>query len=88
MALVKGETIIIARIEVLLAQGLWISSGTPASSTTKTGRHDIPGSWNIAESGVEHQNSKNQFQMSFTYVLRSEFIWLYIVCKYVDSTNL
>jgi hypothetical protein len=25
----------------LLAQGRWFSSGTPASSTTKTGRHDI-----------------------------------------------
>jgi hypothetical protein len=26
----------------LLAHGLWFSPGTPASSTTKTGRHDIP----------------------------------------------
>jgi hypothetical protein len=25
----------------LLAQGRWFSLGTPASSTTKTGRHDI-----------------------------------------------
>jgi hypothetical protein len=25
----------------LLAHGWWFSSGTPASSTTKTGRHDI-----------------------------------------------
>ena len=25
----------------LLAQGRWVSPGTPASSTTKTGRHDI-----------------------------------------------
>jgi hypothetical protein len=25
----------------LLAHGLWFSSGTLASSTTKTGRHDI-----------------------------------------------
>jgi hypothetical protein len=25
----------------LLAQGRWFSTGTPASSTTKTGRHDI-----------------------------------------------
>jgi len=25
----------------LLAHGLWFSSGSPASSTTKTGRHDI-----------------------------------------------
>ena len=26
---------------LLLAQGWWFSLGTPASSTTKTGRHDI-----------------------------------------------
>jgi hypothetical protein len=25
----------------LLAHGLWFSPGTPVSSTTKTGRHDI-----------------------------------------------
>jgi len=25
----------------LLAHGQWFSPGTPASSTTKTGRHDI-----------------------------------------------
>jgi hypothetical protein len=30
-----------------LAHGRWFSPGTPASSTTKTGRHDI------AESGVK-----------------------------------
>jgi hypothetical protein len=27
----------------LLAQGWWFSVGTPASSTSKTGRHDIAG---------------------------------------------
>jgi hypothetical protein len=26
---------------VLLAHGRWFSQGTPASSTTKTGRHDM-----------------------------------------------
>ena len=30
------------KIYQLLAQGQWFSAGTPASSTTKTGRHDIP----------------------------------------------
>jgi hypothetical protein len=29
------------KIYQLLAHGRWFSSGTPASSTTKTGRHDI-----------------------------------------------
>jgi hypothetical protein len=39
----------------LLAHGWLISPGTPASSTTKTGRHE---SWNIAESGIKHQAIK------------------------------
>jgi hypothetical protein len=29
------------KIYQLLAQGRWFSPGTPVSSTTKTGRHDI-----------------------------------------------
>ena len=29
----------------LLAHGRWFSPGTPASSTTKTGRHDIAEKW-------------------------------------------
>ena len=29
------------KVDQLLAQGRWFSPGTPASSTTKTGRHDI-----------------------------------------------
>jgi hypothetical protein len=31
----------INKVYQLLAQGRWFSPGTPASSTTKTGRHDI-----------------------------------------------
>jgi hypothetical protein len=33
----KGDN----RFHNLLAHGRWFSPGTPASSTTKTGRHDI-----------------------------------------------
>jgi hypothetical protein len=29
------------KVDQLLAHGRWFSPGTPASSTTKTGRHDI-----------------------------------------------
>jgi hypothetical protein len=32
---------VIKFINQLLAHGRWFSPGTPASSTTKTGRHDI-----------------------------------------------
>jgi hypothetical protein len=38
----------------LLAHGRRFSPGTPASSTTKTGRHDI------AENDVKYQKSTNQ----------------------------
>jgi len=40
----KGCTRLVAaidKISQLLAHGRWFSPGTPASSTTKTGRHDI-----------------------------------------------
>jgi hypothetical protein len=40
----------------LLAHGLWFS---PASSTTKTGRHDI------AEGGVKHQKSNQSIFFLF-----------------------
>jgi hypothetical protein len=42
----------------LLAYGQWFSPGTPASSTTNTGRHDIA-EINIAESDVKHNKSIN-----------------------------
>jgi hypothetical protein len=41
------------KVYQLLAHGRWFSLGTPASSTTKTGRHDI------AESGTKHNKSKS-----------------------------
>ena len=39
------------KVYQLPAPGRWFSPGTRASSTTKTGRHDI------AESGIKHQKS-------------------------------
>ena len=42
------------QIQKFLWDGRWFSPGTPVSSTTKTGGHDI------AESGVKHQKSINQ----------------------------
>jgi hypothetical protein len=37
----KGFAAISDKVYQLLAQGRWFSPGTPVSSTTKTGRHDI-----------------------------------------------
>ena len=41
------------KVYQLLAHGRWFSTGTPASFTTKTDRHDI------AESGIKHNKSIN-----------------------------
>jgi hypothetical protein len=43
------------KVYQLLAHGQWFSPGTPASSTTKTGCHDI------VESGIKH-NKSNQIK--------------------------
>ena len=48
----------------LLALGRWYSPGTPASSTTKTGRHDIA---EILLKVVKHQKSN---QIKATQVMK------------------
>ena len=47
----------------LLAQGRWFSPGTPASSTTKTGRHDIAEI--LLKVALKHQKSINQSYTKF-----------------------
>ena len=42
----------------LLAHGRWFSPGSPASSTTKTGRHDIAEI--LLKSGAKHQKPNQQ----------------------------
>jgi hypothetical protein len=51
----------------MAGKGRWFSPDTPASSTTKTGRH------NIAESGVKHQNQikKNQIKQCLLSLIYS-----------------
>ena len=63
----------------LLAHGRWFSLGTPASSTTKTGRHDI------AESGVIHQKSINQ---SINHVIRANHLVSLITSSTTDPSCL
>jgi hypothetical protein len=41
----------------LLAHGRWFSPGTPASSTTKTGRHDIAEI--LLKMALKHQKIKS-----------------------------
>jgi hypothetical protein len=43
-------------IKAFVPYGLWFSPGTPASSTTKTGRHDIAEI--LLKVALKHQKSK------------------------------
>jgi hypothetical protein len=45
------------KVYQLLAHGRWFSAGTPASSTTKTGRHDIAEI--LLKVALKHQKSKS-----------------------------
>ena len=46
------------KVYQLLAHGRWFSPGTPASSTTKTGRHDIAEI--LLKVALKHQKSNHQ----------------------------
>jgi hypothetical protein len=48
------------KVYQVLAHGGWFSPGTPASSTTKTGHHDI------ADNDIKHQKS-NQILSWYRY---------------------
>ena len=71
------------KVYQLLAHGRWFSLGTPASSTTKTGRHDS------AKSGVKHNKSINIFRHnlfkdeSFHLFCRFPHLAKYLEIKYV-----
>jgi hypothetical protein len=47
----------------LLAQGRWFSLGTPASSTTKTGRHDIAEI--LLKVALKHQKSNQSILLRY-----------------------
>jgi hypothetical protein len=46
------------KVYQLLAHGRWFSPGTPASSTTKTGRHDIDEI--LLKVALKHQKSNKK----------------------------
>jgi len=52
------------KVYQLLAQGRWFSPGTPASSTTKTGRHDIAEI--LLKVALKH-NKSNQIKLKLPY---------------------
>ena len=52
------------KVYQLLARGRWFSPGTPASFTTKTGRHDIAEILLKLESGVKTPKIKSNHKYS------------------------
>jgi hypothetical protein len=69
----------------LLAHGRWFSPGTPASSTTKTGRHDVAEI--LLKVALKHQKSIKSYsfremrEQKWTNALN--FLFLYILIFYV-----
>jgi hypothetical protein len=59
------------KVYQLLAHGRWFSSSTPASSTKKTGRHDI------AEMGVKHQNEGGGALRDTSQGPVLKYLWFY-----------
>ena len=55
------------KVYQLLAHGRWFSPGTPASSTTKTGRHDIADI--LLKVALKHQKSLNQCQWEVDFYM-------------------
>ena len=55
----------------LLAHGQWFSPGTPASSTTKTGRRDIVKI--LLKVALKHQKSKSCYTILAFYLSKSLF---------------
>ena len=52
------DTTLCDKVYQWLATGRWFSPGTLVSSINKNDYHDIPGNWNIVESGVKHHKPK------------------------------
>ena len=67
------------KVYQLLAQGRWFSTGTPTSSTTKTGRYDIAEILLKVALNTKIQNSNlsyiEQMNLTSVYVLTARHLW-------------
>jgi hypothetical protein len=69
------------KVYQLLAHSRWFSPGTPASSTTKTGRHDIAEILLKVALNTKNQNQSNQ---SNVLLLFSLFI-IFLLIMHAES---
>ena len=65
----------------LLAHGRWFSPGIPASSTTKTGRHDIAEI--LLNVALKHQKSNQLLLLLLLLLLSAMFIDSIIYIQYL-----
>jgi hypothetical protein len=64
--------ILLGTVYQLLAQGRWFSPGTPASSTTKTGRHDIAEI--LLKVALKPQKTKSyNYKLYISYLKKMQF---------------
>jgi hypothetical protein len=75
------------KVYQLLAHGRWFSPGTPASSTTKTGRHDKAEI--LLKVALKHQksNQKSNLLSSHNHVLKNKSKFSLMRCYYLDLTK-
>jgi hypothetical protein len=73
------------KVYQLLAHGRWFSPGTPASSTTKTGCHDITEI--LLKVALKHQKSINQSSTNKTDCHDITEILLKVALKHQKSIN-
>jgi hypothetical protein len=73
------------KVYQLLVHGRWFSPGTPASSTTKTGRHDIAEI--LLKVALKHQKSNQSINQSINQ-LNFQFFFQISSCNSLTSSNL
>jgi len=81
----KGCTRLAAASDIvyqLLAHGRWFSSGTPASSTPKTGRHDIAEILlKVVLSTINQIKSKVSIKLILKSILTIRLNWMFLELK-------
>ena len=64
------------KVYQLLAHGRWFSQGTPASSTTKTGRHDIAEILLKVSLNTKNQSVKSFYKIAYSNLLSNSMTYL------------
>ena len=75
------------KVYQLIVHGRWFSPGTPASFTTKTGRHDIAEILlEVALNTIKSINQIFGYTKIYCYV-KSRLAWSYVISIFCPKTN-